>query len=171
VPSPDVRATVARQLGRAPRGRWRVVSLCGHGYPRVIAVAPALEDGARFPTTFWLTCPHLVEAVHALESAGEHHLWTDRAAAEPALAARLEAADLSYRAARRDEGDGVDPCATVGVAGQADPLAVKCLHARLAAALAGIADPVGEGVLARLAADGVRVDCGDAACGRAVTSS
>ena len=145
--------------------------MCGHGHPRVIAVAPALEDGARFPTTFWLTCPHLVEAVHALESAGEHRLWTDRATAEPGLAARLEAADLAYRSARRDEGGGVDPCATVGVAGQADPLAVKCLHARLAAALAGIADPVGEGVLARLAVDRVPTDCSDAACCRPVTTS
>ena len=145
--------------------------MCGHGHPRVIAVAPSLEDGARFPTTFWLTCPHLVEAVHALESAGEHRLWTDRATAEPGLAARLEAADLAYRSARRDEGGGVDPCATVGVAGQADPLAVKCLHARLAAALAGIADPVGEGVLARLAVDGGPTDCSDAACDRPVTTS
>jgi hypothetical protein len=154
-----------------PRGRWRVVSLCEHGYPRVIAVAPLLEDGVPFPTTFWLTCPHLVEVVHALESAGEHRGWTERAATDPTLASLLRVADEAYRAARRAEGAGVDPCATVGVAGQADPLAVKCLHARVAAALAGTGDPVGEGVLARLAADGVPTACDDAACDRAVTSS
>ena len=137
----------------------------------MIAVAPALEDGAPFPTTFWLTCPHLVGAVHAFESAGEHRSWAERADAEPDLAARLAAADVCYRAARREEGEGVDPCAAVGVAGQADPLAVKCLHARLAAVFAGIADPIGEGVLERLAADAVSAECGDAACKRAVTSS
>jgi hypothetical protein len=147
------------------------VSSCEYGYPRVIAVGPLLEDGSPFPTTFWLTCPHLVEAMHDLESAGEHCSWAERAAADPALASRLRDADGAYRAARRDEGGGVDPCATVGIAGQADPLTVKCLHARVAAALAGTGDPVGEGVLARLAADGVAMTCGDGSCGHAVTAS
>ena len=162
---------VARQLGRAPRGIWRVVSSCEHGYPRVIAVGPLLEDGSPFPTTFWLTCPHLVEAMHTLESAGEHRSWAERAAADPVLASRLRHADDSYRAARRDEGGGADPCAAVGVAGQSDPLAVKCLHARVAAALAGTGDPVGEGVLAQLAEHGMPTTCGDIVCNHAVTSS
>ena len=171
MPSTETRAVVARQLGRAPRGTWRVVSSCEHGYPRVIAVAPSLEDGSPFPTTFWLTCPHLVEAVFALESAGEHRAWMERIAGDPVLASRLREADRAYRAARRNEGGGVDPCATVGVAGQSDPLAVKCLHARVAAALAGTGDPVGEGALARLAEGGVTTSCGDIACGLPVTSS
>ncbi len=162
---------VARQLGRVPRGTWRVTSSCEHGCPRVIAVGPLLEDGSPFPTTFWLTCPHLVEVVHALESAGENRAWAERASADPALAERLRDADRAYRAARLDEGGGEDPCRTVGVAGQSDPLAVKCLHARVAAELSGTGDPVGEGVLARLAADGVSLACGDVACGLPVTSS
>jgi hypothetical protein len=57
------------------------------------------------------------------------------------------------------------------VAGQADPLAVKCLHARVAAALAGIADPVGEGVLKQLADRNVLPVCVPAVCGPAVSSS
>ena len=162
---------VARQLGRDPRGTWRAASSCEYGYPRVIAVGPLLEDGSPFPTTFWLTCPHLVEVVHALESAGENRAWTERVSADPALATRLRDADRAYRDARREEGSGEDPCTTVGVAGQSDPLAVKCLHARVAAELSGTGDPVGEGVLARLAADGMPIACDDVACGRAVTSS
>ncbi|HEY5506960.1 MAG TPA: DUF501 domain-containing protein, partial [Coriobacteriia bacterium] len=42
---------------------------CERGAPAVIAVAPRLADGTPFPTAFWLTCPRLVEAVGALESA------------------------------------------------------------------------------------------------------
>jgi hypothetical protein len=59
---------------------------------------------------------------------------------------------------------GPDPCADVGTAGQADPLAVKCLHARLAATLAGTGDPVGAAVLAELKAEGWADRCLDEPC-------
>lgn len=154
-----------------PRGRCRVVSRCVRGFPRVIAVAPDLEDGTRFPTTFWLTCPHLAEAVHALESRGAHHRLAERAASDTAFASAIVAADTAYRAARAAEGGGADPCDAVGTAGQADPLAVKCLHARLAALLAGVADPVGGQVRELLAGDGVSLDCADARCKPAVGAS
>lgn len=147
---PDDPSVVASQLGRRPRGLWRVAARCAGGAPVVIAVAPLLEDGSPFPTTFWLTCPRLVAAVHDLESAGESALFADRAASEPEFAAALNSSDAAYRAARRREGGGTDPCEAVGVAGQADPLAVKCLHARLAAHLAGVPDPIGATVAGRL---------------------
>jgi hypothetical protein len=111
-------------------------------------VAPSV-DGAPFPTTFWLTCPRMVAAASVLESAGEQREWTARAMDEPEFAARLLDADAAYREARAREGAGIDPCASVGIAGQADPMAVKCLHARVAAAIAGTGDPVGEGLLGR----------------------
>lgn len=137
---------MAVQLGRPPRGRWRVAARCPAGAPLVIAVAPVLEDGSPFPTTFWLTCPRLVEAVHDLESAGEAACFAQRAADDPGYAALMRASDEAYRAARASEGAGLDPCEGVGIAGQRDPLAVKCLHARLAASLAGIPDPIGVAV-------------------------
>jgi hypothetical protein len=137
----------------------------------VIAVAPTLEDGTPFPTTYWLTCPALVEAIHALESAGEHREWARRAEADPGFAAHLLAADAACRAARKAEGGGTDPCEGTGVAGQADPLAVKCLHARVAAALAGTGDPVGEGVLERLAAEPMEPVCDPSRCEPGVTAS
>ena len=121
-----------------------------------------LEDGSPFPTTFWLTCPRLVDAVHDLESAGAGRTLAERVGAEPDLATRLMAADAAYRAARACEGGGPDPCAGVGVAGQRDPLAVKCLHARLAAAVCGLSDPIGADVLEQLA--GTTDDCADPRC-------
>jgi hypothetical protein len=39
------------------------------GVPQVIACSP-LRDGKPFPTTFWLTCPHLVRLCGVLESEG-----------------------------------------------------------------------------------------------------
>lgn len=142
-----------------------MVSRCSYGYPRAIAVAPVLADGEFFPTTFWLTCPHLGEAVAERESAGECAAWARRFAIDSRLAALALSADAACRAARRAENGGVDPCAGVGVAGQAEPLAVKCLHARLAAALAGVCDPAGEAVLGQIAGD-PGLECADARCAR-----
>lgn len=159
----DDRTAVASQLGRPPRGSWRVAARCPGGSPIVIAVAPLLEDGSPFPTTFWLTCPRLVAAVHALESAGDSARFAQRAAREADLAAALLEADAAYRAARRAEGCGQDPCAAVGIAGQADPLAVKCLHARLAAHLAGVPDPIGA-VVADLLSGTLADACADERC-------
>lgn len=138
---------------------------CPYSAPSVIAVAPLLEDGTPFPTTFWLTCPVAVEAVHAAESRGEHVAWARRAQEEADLAAALLTSDAAYRAARAAEGGGADPCADVGVAGQRDALHVKCLHARLAAHWAGVADPAGAAVAAEVSpalqrCDGARCDTG-----------
>lgn len=148
--SPSDRAVVAAQLGRDPRGTWRVAARCPSGAPIVIAVAPTLEDGSPFPTTFWLTCPRLTAAVSDAESAGEGTRYADALASDTGLAEAVAAADTAYRAARASEAGGVDPCASVGTAGQRDPLAVKCLHARVAAYLCGIPDPIGEAVARKL---------------------
>ena len=144
---------VALQIGRPPRGDWNVAMRCGLGAPCVIAVGPVLEDGSLFPTAWWLTCPWLAEAVSALESAGECAEWAARVSADVTLAAAVLAADQEYRGARAALADGEDPCAGRGMAGQADPLAVKCLHARVAAALAGNPDPIGMALLAALSVD------------------
>lgn len=149
---------VARQLGRAPRGRWRVVTRCSYGAPAVIATAP-LVDGQPFPTLHYLTCPYLVAAVSAIESGGGCESWRSALAADPALAGRLRDADAEYRIERAREGDGVDPTPGCGIGGERDPLGVKCLHAHMAAHLAGIADPVGESL-----AMGLDRECDDARC-------
>jgi len=129
----------------------------------VIAVAPVLEDGSPFPTTFWLTCPRLIAAVGDLESAGHGARYTEAAKSDPSLAAGMIAADAAYRAARRAEAGGDDPCSAVGTAGQRDALTVKCLHARVAAHLAGVPDPVGRSVLLELSA-AVPDACADPRC-------
>lgn len=102
-----------------------------------------LEDGTPFPTLFWLTCPYLAEKAAAAESRGDATRWRKRLHTEPELAEQLDLADAALRQARASEANGSDRCAGVGIAGQRDSLGVKCLHAHVACALAGIQDPIG----------------------------
>ncbi len=141
------REVVCRQIGRAPRGRWSVVARCPFNRATVIETAPRLEDGTCFPTLYYLTCPWLTRFVSGLESAGAVREWALIFARDPDLAQAMREADSEYRSRRARAADGVDPRPGVGIAGQADPTATKCLHAHTAAALAGIEDPVGWAVL------------------------
>lgn len=156
--------TIERQLARPPRGAWRVAVRCGLGYPSVIATSSLLPSGEPFPTLFWLTCPYLRDSVGRLESAGEVEAWAARLAGDPLRAERMREADAAYRSARAAESGGADACASVGIAGQRDPLGTKCLHAHVAAALAGIDDPVGLGILGAM-----RSECEDGRCGVTTT--
>ena len=149
-PDAGTRSIVALQIGRPPREPWRVHVRCAYGHPSVIASPVVLEDGSRFPTLYWLTCPWLVEAAGALESEGAADSWGERASRDLELAAALEKVDAALRQLRAAESGGEDPCADVGLAGQKDPLGVKCVHAHVAFALAGLADPIGEETLARV---------------------
>lgn len=155
----DDAAIVAWQLGRVPRGPWRVGSRCSFGYPVTIITGPSTDSSEPFPTLYYLTCPHLVEEVSRLESGGFLETVRGMVAADESLASRLLDADDSYRKARAAEAGGVDPTPNVGIAGQRDPLAVKCLHAHVAAYLSGIADPIGDVVML-----GRSAECRDRRC-------
>lgn len=152
-------AVVAAQLGREPRPPWRVQARCRFGYPTVIVSPSRLGDGTPFPTWAWLTCPFVSTRVAAVESAGGTGRWAERVRSDAALAAALLRADDAVRAARTAESGGEDACGDVGLAGQRDPLGVKCLHAHVALSLAGIEDPIGEAVLAEVGAE-----CDDERC-------
>ena len=155
-------AVVAAQLGRAPRQPWRVGARCSHGYPVVILSPSELADGTPFPSLAWLTCPWLAERVGAQESNGETARWAASATADAGLAASLRRLDEDVRRARNTESGGVDACESVGLAGQRDPLGVKCLHAHVALALAGFEDPIGATVIAE------GRECADGRCRRLI---
>ena len=61
---------VAKQLGRRPRAFLKVAYECPFGRPAVTVQKPYDEHGKPFPTTYYLTCPHVVAAVSRLEAAG-----------------------------------------------------------------------------------------------------
>jgi uncharacterized protein len=157
--APSDAAMVEAQLGRAPREPWRVAARCDHGYPTVIVSPSVLADDTLFPTYAWLTCPHLSLLLSVLETAGAAAGWAARAVSDPQLAEKLVATDIAVRVARTIESGGEDACAPVGLAGQKDPLGVKCLHAHVALALVGIEDPIGVEELGKILTTCSNVSC------------
>ena len=96
------REVVARQLGREPRAFRRVVVRCPFGRPAVTEQQPYTPDGEPFPTTYYVTCRHLVAAVSRLEADGGVERWSARVDAEPALADSRAGADAEQRRIRHE---------------------------------------------------------------------
>src|SRR5213083_2691498 len=88
----DDRALVALQIGREPRAFRRVVVRCPFGRPAITEQSPYDPTGEPFPTTYYVTCRHLVTAISRLEAAGGVERWTAAAHDDPELAASLAAA-------------------------------------------------------------------------------
>jgi hypothetical protein len=153
----DDRAAVALQLGREPRAFRRVVVRCPWGLPAVTEQDPYGVDGKPFPTTYYLTCRHLVAAVSRLEASGGVERWSAEVAAEPGLQRELERATEEQVRIRKElaaGGTGSDGGASLelGIGGSRNPLALKCLHAHVAFALACPGHRLGEAILAEVPA-------------------
>jgi hypothetical protein len=146
---------VERQLGRSPRAFRGVVVRCPFGAPAVTEQEPYDASGKPFPTTYYLTCSHLVAAISRLEAAGGVERWTTEARQDPRLAVSLEAAqeeqrrtrrELAGNRRRRDGGASLE----LGVGGSSRSGSLKCLHAHAAFALARPGYRLGEGILAEI---------------------
>jgi hypothetical protein len=152
----DDRAIVARQLGREPRAFRCVAVRCPHGLPAVTEQSPYDSAGEPFPTTYYLTCPHLVAAVSRLEAAGGVERWSAAARDDPVLDASRARADEEQAALRRElAGDGASArdrgaSLRLGVGGAARKGSLKCLHAHAAFALARPGYELGERILAEV---------------------
>ena len=151
------REAVACQLGRRPRAFRRVAARCPWGLPAVTEQAPYDERGRPFPTTYYLTCPHLVAEVSRLEAAGGVERWSRAVAADERLAASLERATREQRRIRRELAAGTTgpdggASLSLGIGGSANPAQLKCLHAHAAFALAHPGYELGEAIVAELPA-------------------
>jgi uncharacterized protein len=151
----DDRAVVSRQLGREPRSFRRAVVRCPFGRPAVTEQDPYDDSGEPFPTTYWLTCRHLVAAVSRLEAAGAVERWSTAVEQEPSLARSLERAVEEQRAVRRELAvgrTGLDGGASLGlgIGGASRTGSLKCLHAHVAFALARPGYLLGDSILAEL---------------------
>ena len=151
----DDRAVVASQLGREPRAFRRVAVRCPYGRPAVTEQEPYDHGGDPFPTTYYLTCRHLVAAVSRLEAVGGVERWTAVVADDAALGDELARATSEQVAIRRklaagetgaDAGDSL----SFGIGGSRNPSALKCLHAHVAYALARPGYRIGEAVIAEI---------------------
>jgi hypothetical protein len=162
------RDLVERQIGRPPRAFRRVAVRCPFGNPAVTEQEPYDTAGAPFPTTYYLTCRHLIAAVSRLEAAGGVGRWSETVAASPDLTADLAAATGRQRAIRRalaegrtgdDDGASLD----LGIGGSGNQGQLKCLHAHVAFALAVPGYRVGESILAEIPERWPAVCCSPAA--------
>jgi uncharacterized protein len=138
----DDRTTVERQLGRPPRAFRRVVVRCPFGRPAVTEQAPHDESGEPFPTTYWITCRHLVAAIARLEAAGGVERWSERARDDLQL---RESLARGHEQQRRER-----PELAGGIGGQTRTGGLKCLHAHAAFALARPGYELGERILAEV---------------------
>jgi uncharacterized protein len=151
----DDRAVVERQLGREPRAFLRVARRCPFGAPAVTEQAPYDSAGEPFPTTYYLTCRHLVAAVSRLEAAGGIERWSAALEEDPELAASLAEATEEQRAVRRELAAGRvghegGASLELGIGGASRPEKLKCLHAHAAFALARPVYELGERILAEV---------------------
>ena len=138
----DDRAIVEKQLGRPPRAFRRVAVRCPFGRPAVVEQAPFDESGEPFPTTYWLTCPHLVAAIARVEAAGGVERWSALAREDPELRESSERGHAEQR--------GLRPELPGGIGGQTRTGGLKCLHAHAAFALARPGYELGERILAEV---------------------
>lgn len=104
--------------------------------------APFDDRGKPFPTTYYVTCPHLVTAISRVEAEGGVERWTRAAKENPELAASLEQANEEQRRLR--------PALPGGIGGTTRTGSLKCLHAHVAFALARPGYELGERMLAEL---------------------
>ena len=151
----DDRALVERQLGRPPRAVRRVAVRCPWGRPAVTEQSPYDAAGEPFPTTYYLTCPHVVAAIARLEAAGGVARWTAAVERDPELAADLGQANAEQRELRRRLAEGrvgADGGASLelGIGGAGRGSGLKCLHAHAAYALARPGYELGERILGEL---------------------
>ena len=149
------RAIVAHQLGREPRAFGRVAVRCPFGRPAVTEQHPYAPDGEPFPTTYYVTCRHLVAAISRLEAGGGVERWTALAGDDAELAESRVRADADQRRIRRalaggetgrDGGASLD----LGVGGSGRRGSLKCLHAHAAFALAQPGYELGQRILAEV---------------------
>ena len=138
----DDRQVVERQLGRPPRAFRGVVRRCPFGAPAVAEQRPFDENGRPFPTTYWLTCPHLVAEISRLEAAGGVERWSRAVREDAELGRSLAAAEAEQRALR--------PELPVGIGGATRGGSLKCLHAHAAFALARPGYELGDRILAEV---------------------
>jgi uncharacterized protein len=149
------RDVVARQIGREPRAFRGVAVRCPFGKPAVTEQSPYDPAGEPFPTTYYVTCRHLVAAISRLEADGGVERWTAAVAADDELRSSRERADDEQRRIRKQlagGATGVDGGASLesGIGGASRTGSLKCLHAHGGYALAHPDYELGRRILAEL---------------------
>jgi hypothetical protein len=143
--NPEIRSSVAKLLGREPRGLEAIAVAAADGSPMVIRVA-SLVDDTPFPTLFWLVDPELSYRIDRAEAGGlikhlQRHIDTDpvlqqqmREDHEAHIALRTSYITSACQQRLEALGFG-DVLNHKGIGGIADHKRIRCLHTWYAAHL------------------------------------
>jgi hypothetical protein len=160
-----------------------VARRCRFGQPQALVTSALRESAAAiapFPTLFWLTCPHIREAVGALENGGmigrmreklrrDEEFRTDYVNANRDYAHRREAILEQLDSAWREKvsADMAGVITHAGVGGLVNLEGVKCIHMHVAHWLATEDNPIGREAVATMCGDGgPGLECHDGRCAR-----
>jgi uncharacterized protein len=126
---------------------------CPYGRPAVVVQPAYLGDGTPFPTSYYLSCPHAVARIDALEAAGGVDRYERLVSGDAGAMAEYRAGAARQRELRRPAARMADGGASLGlgIAGTSREGAVKCLHAHAAFALAEPGYALGRRILAEAA--------------------
>ena len=143
---------IKKQLGREPLNLLGIARTCPYDKPAVLVTNP-YEEGRVFPTTYWLSCPHLVKEVSRIEDKGLIKELTARLKEDKDFKKKMDKAHKHY-AQKRVELLTKDPdqlpkdikrvITTSGVGGIRDKEGIKCLHTHLADYMVNQINPVGK---------------------------
>ncbi|ADL11657.1 DUF501 domain-containing protein [Acetohalobium arabaticum] len=151
---------ITQQLEREPRNLVGIAKWCQEGYPQVLVTYPVLEEKDElklFPTTYWLSCPKLVEEIFSLESEGLIQQVQEEIMADSNKEQELTAAHRNYAQKRvgllkdsdltklKEEYPGRwKVVSQSGVGGIMEKEGIKCLHTHYADYLVNRHNPVGK---------------------------
>lgn len=158
------------QLKRKVRSHIDIRSRCHLDLPVVTFVPPNLDDGTPFPTTYWLTCPLLVQRVSSLEASGMVKVFDKIIQKKGNYRTLWEKRQRTYEEERRlleVDSDHIPP--EGGVGGTSDH--IKCLHAHLADHLATRKNPIGQTIESLIGGTDCNVPCVETRDGKAKFNS
>jgi len=162
---------IPKQLDKPtlPSNYYRCLKRCHYGFSQVIESFP-LKDGEPFPTTYYLTCPHLRYHISKLEESGvisvlDHLKHTEAYKQLDDYYTKERKSRLSHSLLDSQQVlEKYEDALTLGIGGIKDQRGIKCLHLHAATYLAKLEDPVGHRVMDLLKEAGVMMDCDDMSC-------
>ncbi|SKA11020.1 DUF501 domain-containing protein [Selenihalanaerobacter shriftii] len=150
---------IIRQLGREPRGLVKIAKRCKHGYPQILVTYPIYDkedDIGIFPTTYWLSCPELIDRISELESEGlikeiQEKIISDKNKFAELLSVYKDYAQKRIDLLTEDDLQNIKDnfpgrwkvISESGVGGIMEKEGIKCLHTQYADYLINQKNPVG----------------------------
>ena len=153
------------QLKRKVRSHIDIRNRCHLGLPVVTFVPPNLNDGTPFPTTYWLTCPLLVQRVSSLEASSMVKVFDEIIQKKGSFRTLWKKRQKTYEEERKLLEDGSGHLSPEGGVGGTSGH-VKCLHAHLADQLATGKNPIGQTIESLIGGTDCTVPCVDTGEGK-----